>query len=188
MSRPSSPGKSLSPWAIPLRVYARSSLSRNQAVLWNSKASQRKRSLIMTSPWLWMTRTTPLLMSTTLPTSLCAQRLRDIRIRYDSAIIASDLAVSNPHFKDVPLLTWKQYRNEYLDACLTLNGRGRHDKCSTCPKCQKANPTFRCQDCFGFALYCKTCISDHHRNEPLHFLEVRPPHPPISSWTEQMLI
>ena len=113
----------------------------------------------------------------TLPTSLCTQRLRDTKIQYDCVIFASNLAVSNPYLKDVPLLTWKQYRDEYLDACLTLDGRGRHYKCSTCAICQKSNPTFRCHDCFGLSLYCKACILNHHRNEPLHFLEVLLPWP-----------
>ena len=124
-----------------------------------------------------MTWITLLLRSITLPTSLCAQRLRDTKIQYDCVIFASNLAVSNPYLKDAPLLTWKQYRDEYLDACLTLDGRGRHYKCSTCAICQKSNPTFRCRDCFGLSLYCKACILNHHRNEPLHFLEVLLPWP-----------
>lgn len=83
---------------------------------------------------------------------------------------------SDPNLKDAPLLTWKQYRDKYLDACLVLDGRGRHHQCCTSSGCQQSNPTFRCRDCFGLALYCKACIIDHHRNGPLHFLEVWRPH------------
>src|SRR5260221_6498591 len=118
---------------------------------------------------IWMVL---LLALITLPTSLYTQRLRDTKIRYDNAITASKLGLSDPHFKDVPLLTWKLYRDKYLDACLMLDGRGQHHQHSTCSGCQKSNPTFRCCDCFGLSLYCKSCIANRHRNEPLHFLEV----------------
>ena len=102
----------------------------------------------------------------TLPTSLYTQRLRDTKIWYDNAITASKLELSDPHLKDAPLLTWKLYRDSYLDACLMLNGRGQHHQHSTCSGsgCQQPNPTFCCCDCFGLSLYCKSCIANrvHH--------------------------
>jgi len=68
---------------------------------------------------LWMA---PLLTLIAPPTSLYAQRPRDTRIRYDKSITALKSALSDLCLKDVPLLTWKQYRDEYLDACLMLEG------------------------------------------------------------------
>lgn len=65
-----------------------------------------------------------LLTSTALPTFLYAQRLRDTKIWYDYPNTASKFTTSNLRFKDTPLLTWKKYRDEYLDACLMLEGRG----------------------------------------------------------------
>lgn len=128
----------------------------------------------MTGPWLWMIRTTLLRLLTlvTSAMSLCAPRLRDTKIRYENTIPSSNPAISDRCLKDAPLLTWKQYRDKYIDACLTLDGRGRNNRCCTGSKCQRSDPTFRCRDCFGLALYCKACIINHHRNEPLHILEV----------------
>ncbi|KAF8222307.1 hypothetical protein L208DRAFT_1077656, partial [Tricholoma matsutake] len=54
------------------------------------------------------------------------------------------------------LMMWKKYRQEYLDACLILDGHGA---------------TFRCQDCFGYRLYCKACIIECHHDQLLHILE-----------------
>lgn len=133
----------------------------------------------MTSPWLWMICTALLRLLTlvTSATSLCVPRLRDTKIQYDNTIPSSNSAISDPCLKDAPLLTWKKYWDKYIDACLTLDGRGWHDGCCTGSKCQSPNPTFRCCDCFGLALYCKACIIDHCCNEPLHFLEVLLPQP-----------
>ena len=64
------------------------------------------------------------------------------------------------------------YRDQYLDACLALDGRGRHHAICTTSECQEPNPTFRCQDCFSNVLYCKRCIVHHHHSEPLHIIEV----------------
>ena len=80
--------------------------------------------------------------------------------------------------KDTPLLTWKEHRDEYLDACLVLNGRGRAFKSCTNLKCvspASSTPTFRCQDCFGCGRYCKECIVSAHYLNPLHRIEVSLP-------------
>ena len=90
--------------------------------------------------------------------------------------------------KDTPLLTWKEYRGHYLDACLELEGRGRFRQ----PECAKLNcrsiltdrrvppdanvsRTFRCLDCFGNGLYCQQCLVSDHLLNPLHRIEVREP-------------
>ncbi|KIL56755.1 hypothetical protein M378DRAFT_88857, partial [Amanita muscaria Koide BX008] len=68
------------------------------------------------------------------------------------------------------LISWKEHRQEYLDACLGLDGRGRfsHD----CAECQIPHATYRCRDCFGNRLYCLPCLLKQHRNHPLHRIEV----------------
>ena len=167
----------LSPSVIPPSVYAESSLHRHQRVpLGNNKTSQKKSYLtIMVASQLLSTiwvALLPTLIMMSLPTSLCTQRLRDTKTRYN--ITFSKLASPNPRLKDAPLLTWKHYRDEYLDACLALDGRGHHNRFSTCSGCPQSNPSFRCRDCFRLTLYCKACIVHRHHNEPLHFLEVLP--------------
>ena len=169
------PGPSIGfqPWPIPLSMYTRFLPSWHQAVLmWNSKTSQKKHYLTMSSLWLWMIWMALLLTLVTLPTSLCMQRLRDTKIQYDNIIPSLNSAVSNPCLKDAPLLTWKQYWDKYIDACLTFDGQRQHDRYSTGSKCQRSNLTFCCCDWFGLVLYCKACIINYHCNEPLHFLEV----------------
>lgn len=74
--------------------------------------------------------------------------------------------------KDAPLVTWKQYQQEYLDVCLMLDGRGRHNGYCTSALCQWPGPIFHCGDCFGYGLYCKACIIEGHHTEPLHIIEV----------------
>ena len=76
------------------------------------------------------------------------------------------------------MLTWKEYRGEYLDACLILEGRGRFFKTcanANCGTSSTVTPTFRCLDCFGYGLYCRQCIVTAHQVNPLHQIEVKTP-------------
>jgi hypothetical protein len=93
--------------------------------------------------------------------------------------------------QDTPLLTWKEYRGNYLDACLELEGRGRffrvNTRACTNASCAALLPTasgtmdsnltrtFRCLDCFGHGMYCQQCIVSLHMLNPLHHIEVRNP-------------
>ena len=87
-------------------------------------------------------------------------------------ILWSDTGLIN-HSQDLPLLTWKKYRGEYLDACLILEGRGRfHESCANTKCCQGSTATFRCVDCFGYSMFCKDCIVSAHYINPLHRIEV----------------
>ncbi|KAF8235533.1 hypothetical protein L208DRAFT_1256802, partial [Tricholoma matsutake] len=60
---------------------------------------------------------------------------------------------------------------EYLDVCLMLDGRGRHNGYCASALCQRPGPIFHCGDCFGYGLYCKACIIEGHHTEPLHIIE-----------------
>ena len=80
------------------------------------------------------------------------------------------------YLQDTPLLTWTKFRAEYLDICLILEGRGRfYESCGN-PQCRSelpfVSPSFRCLDCFGYALLCKECIVSVHHINPLHRIQV----------------
>ena len=77
--------------------------------------------------------------------------------------------------QDVPLLTWVQYRAEYLDEFLTLEGRGRLADAEQCSDCGSAEPEFRCTDCHTRDLVCKACCLERHARLPLHRIEVSMP-------------
>ena len=66
-------------------------------------------------------------------------RVRVKAKRYQNSVCISSTMTTNPSdisLEDAPLVTWKQYRQEYLDACLILDGHGRHNgHCASAP-CQ----------------------------------------------------
>jgi hypothetical protein len=71
-----------------------------------------------------------------------------------------------------PLLAWIPLRQNYLDACLTQDGRGKH--VTRCIRCSSTNPEewARCETCFGRGNYCRNCVLQMHWHEPLHNLKV----------------
>ncbi|KAJ6469546.1 hypothetical protein C8R47DRAFT_989403, partial [Mycena vitilis] len=56
--------------------------------------------------------------------------------------------------------------DKYLSELMRLDGWGH--ALPHCPACGKGGPTFRCRDCNGGAVYCKTCIVARHEENPLH--------------------
>ena len=74
----------------------------------------------------------------------------------------------------------KEHQDEYLDACLVLDGcRWFFNLCANL-KCEShlsttATPSFRCQECFGYGVYCKEYIVSAHILNLLHRIEVRDP-------------
>lgn len=75
--------------------------------------------------------------------------------------------------QDIPLDTWKKYRDEYLDECMVLEGRGKFSH--ACVGCKQASPQYRCRDCMHGALWCQDCIVVRHDQSPLHRIEVSTP-------------
>ncbi|KAJ7731090.1 hypothetical protein B0H14DRAFT_3097890 [Mycena olivaceomarginata] len=69
--------------------------------------------------------------------------------------------------QDHPIKTWIPCRDDYCDALLKLKGRGPWWS-EGCAICKEANPTWRCEDCFGNRLLCQVCIVEKHKDEPLH--------------------
>ena len=73
--------------------------------------------------------------------------------------------------QDVPLKTWLEYRDDYLDECMSLEGRGVFY--SSCAGCQLSMPRYRCKDCTLGPLWCQVCLVKRHGELPLHLVEVR---------------
>lgn len=76
---------------------------------------------------------------------------------------------ANP-VQDVPLATWVDHREEYLDEMMGLEGRGRFQ--SSCAGCRETFPEYRCKDCTHGALWCQKCLVQRHSQNPLHIVEV----------------
>ncbi|KAK7048776.1 CxC2 domain-containing protein [Favolaschia claudopus] len=71
---------------------------------------------------------------------------------------------------DHPVKTWIPMRDEYKDGLLQLKGRGPW-WCKGCVVCGYSDPTWRCEDCFGNRLLCRACVTERHRDQPLHVLQ-----------------
>lgn len=75
-------------------------------------------------------------------------------------------------FQDVPLKTWINFRDDILDVCMVLDGRGPFHE--LCADCRAPNPLYRCQECaLGRPLWCQLCMLKRHSQSPLHIVEVR---------------
>lgn len=72
--------------------------------------------------------------------------------------------------KDNPLQTWLSHRDEYLDECIRLEGRGSF--ASRCAGCSSSFPAYRCNDCTHGALWCQKCLVVRHAHSPLHTVQV----------------
>ncbi|KAJ7040094.1 hypothetical protein C8F04DRAFT_1208826 [Mycena alexandri] len=65
---------------------------------------------------------------------------------------------------------WIPSRDAYADRMMRLEGRGAWWT-KGCAQCKEANPTWRCEDCFGGRMLCMSCAIERHRDEPLHLLQ-----------------
>jgi hypothetical protein len=76
--------------------------------------------------------------------------------------------------KDSLMQQWLEHRDEFLDALLWLDGRGGSLVQPGCPNCNSPgiSGTYRCEDCFGLDLVCKTCCLERHKLLPLHRVKV----------------
>ncbi|KAJ7070279.1 hypothetical protein B0H15DRAFT_793705 [Mycena belliarum] len=66
-----------------------------------------------------------------------------------------------------------EFRDEFLDEMLRLEGRGEDIAHAQCAGCGTPDPTFRCarQLCHGAHMSCRTCIVQQHRLLPTHWIE-----------------
>lgn len=77
--------------------------------------------------------------------------------------------------QDVPLKTWRNYRDKYLGEMNRLEGRRGEEDCRGCRALDpvfRQTPSFRCEDCFGSELLCQGCCVSQHRALPLHRIKV----------------
>ncbi|KAJ7078749.1 hypothetical protein B0H15DRAFT_954431 [Mycena belliarum] len=77
---------------------------------------------------------------------------------------------------DPSLHNWKPKRDLFVMELLRWYGT-RDVDFDVCPRCVATEqsapaeaPRFRCSDCYGGVLYCKSCIVKGHRENPLHSL------------------
>ncbi|KAJ6503458.1 hypothetical protein C8R47DRAFT_1250447 [Mycena vitilis] len=72
---------------------------------------------------------------------------------------------------DISLHKWLSKRDAYLQAMTFRHGTGNNDVnlCPSCENKENGQAVFRCRDCFGDVLYCRTCTVEIHRKVgPLH--------------------
>jgi hypothetical protein len=80
------------------------------------------------------------------------------------------LILTRASAKDDPLRKWLPDRDLFLHEIIRLDGRG--DRHTICRICHSADPTLRCEDCFGGEMFCRGCMVDLHACTPLHRIEV----------------
>ncbi|KAJ7071719.1 hypothetical protein B0H15DRAFT_793414 [Mycena belliarum] len=70
------------------------------------------------------------------------------------------------------MLAFIPERMNYLDALVQREGRGPWwSKGCMGTGCLQLEAEYRCEDCFGGRLLCRSCILDRHRDEPLHLVQ-----------------
>ncbi|KAF7298473.1 CxC2 domain-containing protein [Mycena kentingensis (nom. inval.)] len=75
---------------------------------------------------------------------------------------------------DPSMAEWvTEYRAQFLDALLWLDGRGFYDQPMPCPRCGDTAQAaiYRCCDCAHAPLRCRGCIVSEHARQPLHWIE-----------------
>ncbi|KAJ7661813.1 hypothetical protein B0H17DRAFT_1185128 [Mycena rosella] len=72
-----------------------------------------------------------------------------------------------------PLKAWMEFRDEYLDKMLRLEGRGNSISHATCALCGSDGPMFRCaqQLCHGPEMFCEACVVVKHVFLPTDWIE-----------------
>ena len=74
--------------------------------------------------------------------------------------------------QDYLLLTWMENCcDSYLGAFLCMEGQG-HNAALGCVLCGSDQASYHCQNCFTGRLLCKFCMLKHHKEDPLHVIEV----------------
>ncbi|KAJ6506511.1 hypothetical protein C8R45DRAFT_1050905 [Mycena sanguinolenta] len=79
-------------------------------------------------------------------------------------------------------MAWMEYRDEYLDEMLQLEGRGEQISYTRCASCEDDAPLFRCanQVCHGPEIFCGAYIVRNQSCLPIHWIELG--HPPGYSY------
>ncbi|KAL4256459.1 CxC2-like cysteine cluster KDZ transposase-associated domain-containing protein, partial [Pleurotus pulmonarius] len=72
---------------------------------------------------------------------------------------------------DAPLLAWLPHRDKYIEEFLRLEAPNINNICPRCSASVEPPNQYRCSQCFGDRLFCKTCIVEQHATNPLHQVE-----------------
>jgi hypothetical protein len=70
-----------------------------------------------------------------------------------------------------PLKTWYQHVDQFLSEIIRHDGRAGCTE-QICRRCGYERPDFRCRDCFGGAMLCRSCMVISHASNPLHRVDV----------------
>ncbi|KAJ7678410.1 hypothetical protein B0H17DRAFT_1236048 [Mycena rosella] len=104
-------------------------------------------------------------------TSLCPWNSRSRRMMPGPPLLR--LQKKRDDNSKYPLKAWMEFRDEYLDEMLRLEGRSNSISYATCASCGSDGPTFRCaqQLCHGPEMFCEACVVEKHAFLPTHWIE-----------------
>ncbi|KAJ7469033.1 hypothetical protein FB451DRAFT_1352272 [Mycena latifolia] len=74
---------------------------------------------------------------------------------------------------DYPLKAFMEFRDEFFDEMLRLEGRGDTIAYAACAGCGAADPILHCehQQCHGVQMHCQKCIVSQHKLLPTHWVQ-----------------
>ncbi|KAJ7027741.1 hypothetical protein C8F04DRAFT_964879 [Mycena alexandri] len=98
-----------------------------------------------------------------------------VSFHFPSSAFLVQLSDDAPFFQDKSLHDWVPKRDSFGSEFIRWYGPGDANL-ERCPGCSKKSkkaqdlqtPEFRCRDCHGGILYCRTCIVARHLENPLH--------------------
>ncbi|KAF9487375.1 hypothetical protein BDN71DRAFT_1404852, partial [Pleurotus eryngii] len=67
---------------------------------------------------------------------------------------------------------WLPHRDKYIEEFLRLEAPNINNICPRCSASIEPPNQYRCSQCFGDGLFCKTCIVEQHATNLLHQIEV----------------
>ncbi|KAJ7434289.1 hypothetical protein FB451DRAFT_1468738 [Mycena latifolia] len=75
---------------------------------------------------------------------------------------------------DRPLSIWVEYDlKDFLDEIVRDEGHGDYFRTTRCTQCRTClEQRYRCDECFTRAPFCKDCIVNLHRDNPLHIIRI----------------
>jgi len=74
------------------------------------------------------------------------------------------------HFQDI-YEDWLPFRDTHVHELARHDGWA--DLSDVCVRCKDAASAYKCDECYGPAVYCRTCVVEAHAHLPLHRIEVR---------------
>ncbi|KAH6901080.1 hypothetical protein BKA70DRAFT_1375132 [Coprinopsis sp. MPI-PUGE-AT-0042] len=100
----------------------------------------------------------------------------DTYMPYNSEVVVSQKNSSNDYMRQ-----WLDKQDEYLDEIVSQQAAPSNAKCSRCAL-ESPHALWRCKECVGCPLLCKSCCATDHIPLPLHRVEVWNKHHFSPSW------